>query len=710
LTSKNQQGQLAIVIPLALAIGVAGTLMWGYVQLLYSQTSSNIMGSNVNMLAKTLNTRIQNYLKGPYISCKEPLHDLFPDEPNQILSVFRDFQRGIPVPPKTVPDPVVWTYKADPVPSTGIPCLLGDEAAGQDPAEVASLKSVSILIARIGMADPIGMSSQIQVSITVTSKNTLTTTGVAGASRTAQIAHQYMMRAGRLSNYALVLLQNDVATAASPQINVTSGKATAEFMGSVLIPSLTQKSVSVIAPIPANTQEPPVTFDAPIDARMAELKYKTDTGTEILHSNTLSRVFRQGINFNTFGNYYPTAPSFPAFSPQDPDVYLTDPSPTLNDQASVGGGAPVSVRLPIAPIPMVDPPPLQNGWNGMIFTQPLDYSYVYTVPPLSKVHAIYPPIPDLQLQPAASDLSDKYGYREEWAPANGSFKAWAVNKSNPQASGSYSCSDPINPLEQPNHTMCFNPVAAKDISRIPDSSNIVPSLGVTCGINLERVPSFVYQRLGNPGYGMPSTNSIWDDNHQNEYPASLTIEFDRGCGSNFGCDPVFCGLIATPVLNIITPDNAPANQVYGIYANIVTSKINIKGNGHVVFANPIDGNAISGIDFSLSINTVGQSVTNLFAQFQRLASSTGVNFFTPFYFNYAFADGSRINPNPGTSVFPSSAGNYMQPCMTDPENEANDGIMMDNTTYCPVSSTAPPSVSSVAWGKDTIAMSLTVTQ
>src|SRR5262245_55105798 len=76
----GEDGQLAIVIPLALIISVAGTLMWGYIQVLYAQSSTNILRSDSAMIAKTISTRVLDQLKGPYIPCKEPFHDKFPGE------------------------------------------------------------------------------------------------------------------------------------------------------------------------------------------------------------------------------------------------------------------------------------------------------------------------------------------------------------------------------------------------------------------------------------------------------------------------------------------------------------------------------------------------------------------------------------------------------------------------------------------------------
>jgi hypothetical protein len=518
------QGQLAIVIPIALSLCIGGALLWGYVEMVRNRAVSVKAGMDLKGLGNTILSRLQQHLVKPDLTnpnCSDT---------DVSLKKFRDFFNTV--------TPQYWQY---PLKTTTLDyhdpsqcLLLNSEIQSFSTGSISNL-SLLLTVSRMSDPDTASLTSPLQVTLNLmVQPQSPAAVQLKIPTTSATLSMKFMLSAGTLSTYSVILLPDGSANTNQPQIKIVAGgpgSETLEILGKTYHSSPTSPNFDSIVSLADNN----VYLDQALDLRSSG--FNSSYSNQRIDTLALSRVFRGGVNFGIFSNANP-------------------------------------LPLP-GEFPPSSSPPQPYLWQ-----QKLDYSYVYTTTYSSDKSY---PLPDVRT-PLGSNFISMTGV------------------------------DITGPTPLPVNT--YRPSNADNLTILP-SLPVLPDLRSTCNPDSGAlVQEMIFQRIN-------------DD---------LTLNFSGPSVSP--SDNLFCGLVIANSLTINTPMNYP-DETYVIYGIIITKKIRFSGAGHLFILNPGNNLTVTGVSLP-----PGQSQSNIFSQYQSLATNYAHNFFLPI-----FTDGSSNQSDPNLGNF-----------------------------------------------------------
>ena len=293
---QNESGQLAIVLPLSLAVTMAGSMLWAYMGLMSRSALAEKAITDVDRVANSISSRLEKLLYGKGASACKPSPPgggfggayLMDD-----IALFRNLGAGVsanqPAPPANrppgPPDPLTVvkyictlagvgvlpapTFPALDIAYTNAPnanppgggypgvaapsaadlcsritnCLAMDGTAGGQENELPNTNndifSVEVDIQPIGAPDLLMLSTNIATTIIVTNQNATNmppANGVTSPRKVARVYSVHNLRVGTLGGYGIVFTDPAKSSKASvnttPQLQITGG-AQVEVFGSI---------------------------------------------------------------------------------------------------------------------------------------------------------------------------------------------------------------------------------------------------------------------------------------------------------------------------------------------------------------------------------------------------------------------------------------------------------------------------------------------
>jgi hypothetical protein len=353
-------GSMAVVLPLMIALGVAGAALWAYHEILRSSASGRRASLETLRVAHNVVNRVKTYLTAPG-PATDPANNCTAAIDNAFLAL-----RNL----NTVPPAVTFSYPlvagTNQIDQT---CLLPDY---ESPTAGPPLTNLDLDSIRVTVFPVPGSDDLVRLSRLVTISVSASSTGIA---RTVSWNETVRLKAASLSDYVLVMVDN----AGAQQISVNT--ALVNFMSPVYFafPSGSLRDLSVLTDAPAST-----TFFQPIDIRGKGLVLSAPgNGLSMIN---VRKLLRGGVRTRVF------------------DDLVTRVLPFMDKGPSAAGGQNPAWQQPVYywsgatglgyPMPWLaglvsGEPGIQAAFNGILPDQPASPP---PPPPSAAIDFLNPPV------------------------------------------------------------------------------------------------------------------------------------------------------------------------------------------------------------------------------------------------------------------------------------------------------------------------------
>ncbi len=290
-TFRNEHGQLAIVVPLTLAMAVGGTMLWGYQRAAHTQYAASRSSMSLDTLGKRVAGRVKYMLETGQSTSLSASCTAF-------QSAFIQPVRAFPVSlPTGLPVTTVSPYVFDSVAGTVVApddCFL---MKGED--KEFYLKDFKVQVIESRPPDILSLTTELILKVDMSAS-------VPGSAmiRGKQYSKRLLLSVGRLSNYALILNGTSLSEG-SPAIKFSSGSGSASILGQALVTGGLSGDPSPVSfdsianTIATGGQDPQIALQKPVLVRATQLA-PPDSATLPRDMSGLKVVFRNGIRTGVF--------------------------------------------------------------------------------------------------------------------------------------------------------------------------------------------------------------------------------------------------------------------------------------------------------------------------------------------------------------------------------------------------------------------------
>ncbi len=290
-TLRNEHGQLAIVVPLTLAMAVGGTMLWGYQRAAHTQYAASRSSMSLDALGKRVTGRVKYMLEtGQSVAASSSCTTFH----NAFIQPVRAFPVSLPT---GAPVTTVSPYVFDSVAGTVVApddCFL---MKGED--KEFYLKDFKVQVIESRPPDILSLTTELILKVDMSAS-------VPGSAmiRGKQYSKRLLLSVGRLSNYALILNGTSFSEG-SPAIKFGSGTGSASILGQALITGGLSGDPSPVSfdsianTIASGGQDPQIALQKPVHVRATQLA-PPDSASLPRDMSGLKVVFRNGIRTGVF--------------------------------------------------------------------------------------------------------------------------------------------------------------------------------------------------------------------------------------------------------------------------------------------------------------------------------------------------------------------------------------------------------------------------